>query len=318
MKLSILFHACARSLSVGALFVSFFSFSQGPDTLQFYFDTDQHDSFTLSNEDQTRLNNLYKESRILAILGHCDPRGSEEYNLNLSRKRMEHVRRYLKNKGFDVSKSSNEALGESMAKNSNLPLAKYRRVDVYYIEAVIEKETIYDMEHIEVEEPPTDVESTPEEDITVVSNIENRQTIDSTQPDPFKSPNLSKSAVEKFLEDDSAEELEIDLSILFHNVSTRPLEESKPELFRLLEIMQNNPSLNATFHGHVCCNPHQELSEGRARAIALFLLEYGIDRDRLDFLGHSNTQPKVWPEVTEEDQKQNRRVVVVFSKSDEL
>jgi outer membrane protein OmpA-like peptidoglycan-associated protein len=290
MKLSILF-----------FLVSFFSFSQGPDTLQFYFDTDQHDSFTLSSEDQKRLNNLYKESRILAILGHCDPRGSEEYNLNLSRKRMEHVRRYLKNEGFDVSKSSNEALGESMAEKSGLSLEKCRRVDVYFIEPAIEddKEKVLDIEPAELEDAP--IASTGSTSGTDTPGV----------------TNLSKSAVEEFLEDDSADDLEFDLSILFHNVSTRPLDESKPEMFRLLEIMQNNPSLNATFHGHVCCNPHQELSEGRARAIALFLLEYGIDRDRLDFLGHSNTQPKVWPEVTEEDQKQNRRVVVVFTKSDE-
>ncbi|MCR9172137.1 MAG: OmpA family protein [bacterium] len=300
MKLSILF-----------LLVSLYSFSQGPDTLQFYFDTDQHDSFTLSSEDETRLENLYKETRILAILGHCDPRGSEEYNLNLSRQRMEHVRRYLKNEGFDVSKSSNEALGESMAEKSGLSLEKCRRVDVYYIEAVIEKETIPDMEHIEVEEPPTDIEPVDLEDTPIVST---GSTSGTNKPGVT---NLSKSAVEKFLDDDSAEDLEFDLSILFHNVSTRPLEESKPELFRLLEIMQNNPTLNATFHGHVCCNPHPELAEGRARTVALFLREYGIAADRLDYTGHSNTQPKVWPEVTDEDRKLNRRVVVVFTKSDE-
>ncbi|MDB3906334.1 OmpA family protein [Crocinitomicaceae bacterium] len=290
MKLSILF-----------LFVSFISFAQGPDTLQFYFDTDEHDSFELSSNDNERLKSLYKETRILAILGHCDERGSKEYNLNLSRKRMEFVRRHLKNEGFDVSKSSNEALGESMAESSGLSLSKCRRVDVLFIEPAIEEEEVE-------EEVPISTSAT--------TNIEDRNTTNSEVPDTFANPALSESAIEKFVDDEETDELEFDLTLLFVNVSTRVLEESKPEMFQLLEIMQNNPTLNATFHGHVCCNPHQELSEGRARAVALFLLEHGIARERVDFLGHSNTQPKVWPEVTDDDRKQNRRVAVVFTKSD--
>ncbi len=285
MKLSILF-----------LFVSYFSFSQDPDTLQFHFETDEHDSFTISKEDNQRLKGLYKETRILGIQAHCDHRGSEAYNLNLSKQRMEFIRSHLIDSGFDVSNSKNEALGESQANSSGLSLDKCRRVDVLFIEPAIEEEEEEEVvEEIEIPTPQPPVEiSTP-------------------QPPT----GISKNAVEKFLEDDDAEELEFDLTILFVNVSTRVLEESKPEMFQLLEIMQNNPSLKATFHGHVCCQPHQELSEGRARAVAIFLREYGITADRLAYMGHSNNQPKVWPEVTDEDRKQNRRVAVVFTKTDE-
>lgn len=283
MKLSILF-----------LFVSFFSFSQGPDTLQFYFDTDEHELFTLSSDDQKRLNSLYPETRILAILGHCDQRGSAEYNLKLSQERVERVKKYLRDEGFDLTKSSNEALGESQAVSSGLSLEKCRRVDVLFIEPAIEEEE--PRHKLEVTPPPID----PMETTTPEPNI-----------------GLSKSAIQQFLEDDDAEELAFDLTILFVNVSTRVLDESKPQMFELLEIMQNNPSLHATFHGHVCCQPHPDLAEGRARAVAIFLREYGISADRLDFVGHSNNQPKVWPELTDEDRKQNRRVAVVFTKSDE-
>lgn len=279
MKLSILF-----------LFVTLVSYSQEADTLRFYFETDAHEAFTLSGADQQRLNSLYKESRILSIVGHCDPRGSEEYNLNLSRQRMEFVSRHLKDDGFDISKSSNEALGESQASRSGLSLEKCRRVDVLFLIPTTEQEI--------TEEVPTPVTPPPPP----------------VKTDPPVQTGLSKSAIEQFLEDETKENLEFNLTILFINVSTRVLEESKPEMFELLEIMQNNPSLNATFHGHVCCQPHQELSEGRAKTVVRFLLEYGIERERLDFIGHSNTQPKVWPETTDEDRKQNRRVAVVFTK----
>jgi len=293
MKLSVLFHFCARSLSVGAIFVSFFSFSQEPDTLQFYFDTDDHQSFSLSNADQKRLNSLYPETRILSIVGHCDKRGTEEYNIKLSQKRVDRVRKHLSEEGFDVSNSKNEALGESQALHSGLSLEKCRRVDVLFIEPAIKDETVEEI----IELPPV-----PEH-------------VPTKTPPP--SVGLSKTAIEQFLEDEDAEELAFDLTILFVNVSTRVLDESKPQMFELLEIMQNNPSLHATFHGHVCCQPHPDLAEGRARAVAIFLREYGISADRLDFVGHSNNQPKVWPEVTDEDRKQNRRVAVVFTKSDE-
>lgn len=283
MKLSILF-----------LFVSFFSFSQGPDTLQFYFDTDEYESFTLSYADKKRLNSLYKESRILTIEGHCDPRGSEAYNLNLSKQRVERVKTYLREEGFDVSKSSIEALGESQAERSGLSQEKCRRVDVLFMEPAIEVEEKIDA--VITTPPPID----PME-------------LESPKP----SVGLSKTAIQQFLEDDTAEELAFDLTILFVNVSTRVLDESKPQMFELLEIMQNNPSLHATFHGHVCCQPHPDLAEGRARAVAIFLREYGITADRLDFVGHSNNQPKVWPEVTDDDRKQNRRVAVVFTKAAE-
>lgn len=271
-------------MSVAAFFLPLCAFSQAPDTLQFYFDTDAHTSFVLRTEDKQRLKSLPEDISILAFLGHSDTRGSDDYNLNLSRKRVQHVRNHLAEIGFDVTKSSNEAMGESEAKNAGLSMADCRRVDMIYVRP--KAQTAPPVETVVIVEKPAEV-----------------------------SKGVSKTAVQEFLENKEAKALEFELTILFVNASVRALEESRPEMFRLLEIMQNNPTLNATFHGHVCCSPHQEISEGRARTVAVFLRENGIAADRLNFIGHSNTQPKVWPEVTDEDRKQNRRVTVVFTKS---
>lgn len=280
MKLSILF-----------LFIALSSFSQEADTLHFYFDVDAYSTFNMKAADKARLESIYKESRILKIEGHCDIRGSEEYNNQLSKRRIETVSARLQKLGFSLINTTENPLGESRAESSGLSMEKCRRVDVIYIPAVIKTEQVVTIEEVS-DEPLREI----------------------APPAPV---GLSKSAIEAFLEDDNADALQFDLTILFVNVSTRVLEESKPQLFELLEIMQNNPNLNATFHGHVCCQPHPDLAEGRARAVAIFLREYGISADRLNFVGHSNNQPKVWPEVTDEDRKQNRRVAVVFTKADE-
>ena len=59
---------------------------------------------------------------------------------------------------------------------------------------------------------------------------------------------------------------------------------------------------------------HYPLSLGRAKLITEFLMKQGVVAKRLTYQGHSNYQPKVWPETTDEERKQNRRVTVDFKK----
>lgn len=273
-------------LSFFFLLVSFLSFTQEPDTLHFYFNVDEHAEFEISADEQARLESLYNQTRILAIEAHCDFRGSADYNLKLAQRRLLRVEKFITDSGFSTDRSKNVAIGEAQAEKSGYSLKKCRRVDVLFIEPAIKTEE----EPVVIPPPPK-------------------------QEEPIQT-GISKVAIEDFVENEAEEILQFDLTILFVNVSTRVLEESKPQMFELLEIMQNNPSLIANFHGHVCCAPNFELAEGRARSVALFLREYGISADRLDFEGHSNAQPKIWPEVTDEDRKQNRRVSVVFTKSE--
>jgi outer membrane protein OmpA-like peptidoglycan-associated protein len=298
MKLSALFPNAVRILCVFILFVSSYSFSQEPDTLRFYFDVDEHSEFDLSADDHARLKSLFSQTRIVAIEAHCDFRGSVEYNLNLAQKRLNRVEKHLLDAGFSTSLSNNSALGEARAESSGLSLEKCRRVDILFIEPAIQNEGISENTEIESRSP-----------------VRPGYAPEPIYSEPVANEQLSKSAIEEFMENEEEDEMQFDLTILFVNVSTRVLEESEPQLEELLEIMQNNPTLNATFHGHVCCAPYPELAEGRARSVAVFLRENDIPADRLDFVGHSNTQPKVWPENTDDDRKQNRRVSVTFIKS---
>lgn len=298
MMFSALFSNARYALCVSVFFLSSYSFSQEPDTLHFYFDVDVHSEFDMLSADRARLKSLYNQTRIVAIEAHCDYRGSVDYNLELAQKRLNRVEKHLLNAGFSTDLSKNTALGEARAESSGFSLEKCRRVDVLFIEPAIQNEGISESAEIGSRSP-----------------VRPGYAPEPIYLEPVANEKLSKSAIEEFMENEEEDEMQFDLSILFVNVSTRVLEESEPQLEELLEIMQNNPTLNATFHGHVCCAPYPELAEGRARSVAVFLRENDIPANRLDFVGHSNTQPKVWPENTDEDRKQNRRVAVTFIKS---
>ena len=108
--------------------------------------------------------------------------------------------------------------------------------------------------------------------------------------------------------------LSIDLYIHFHPGTAVPLPESYPELHRLVAFMKENGTLEAFLHGHVCCDNNMDISERRANYVYFYLSKNGVKEARMDKVGHSNTQPKVFPERTEADRIANRRVTVVFTK----
>lgn len=94
------------------------------------------------------------------------------------------------------------------------------------------------------------------------------------------------------------------------------------ELYKLLKIMQDNPTLKIQIEGHICCFGNSvfdgydydsedfHLSENRAKAVYEFLVYKGIAKDRLSYKGFGKTHPLVDPEKTPEDEDKNRRVEI--------
>jgi len=94
------------------------------------------------------------------------------------------------------------------------------------------------------------------------------------------------------------------------------------ELYKLLKVMQDNPTLKIQIEGHICCFGNSvfdgydydsedfHLSENRARAVYEFLVYKGIAKDRLSYKGFGKTHPLVDPEKTPEDEDRNRRVEI--------
>ena len=83
-----------------------------PESIYFAFD-----DYTINGEAQTKLNALADHLKadtkaVVQIEGHCDERGSIEYNLALGDKRAQSVKNYLVQLGVDAARLTTISYGE--------------------------------------------------------------------------------------------------------------------------------------------------------------------------------------------------------------
>jgi outer membrane protein OmpA-like peptidoglycan-associated protein len=105
-------------------------------------------------------------------------------------------------------------------------------------------------------------------------------------------------------------------NINFRNNSAVIVPKSKPVLYDLLCVMEENPNLKIEIQGHICCQTEKDVfdvSSARARAIYMFLIRNKIDRKRLTYKGYGITRPiHPIPEKSEEEADENRRVEIMI------
>ena len=109
-------------------------------------------------------------------------------------------------------------------------------------------------------------------------------------------------------------------NINFYGGSHRLLPQSEPALADLLAALKKNPSVTISIVGHVCCTDGEDgwdidsqmpdLSWKRAQVIYHYLVDNGINKERLDYKGMAGSKHLVWPENTEDDRTMNRRVEI--------
>lgn len=102
-------------------------------------------------------------------------------------------------------------------------------------------------------------------------------------------------------------------NIYFETDSFSILPASEPELNRLADFLNNNPTLSVEIQGHTdntgSEEKNQELSEFRAKSVTNYLVEKGINRQRLRYKGYGQHQP-VAANETEQGRRLNRRTTV--------
>ena len=105
-------------------------------------------------------------------------------------------------------------------------------------------------------------------------------------------------------------------NIYFLNRSAKIVPESKPVLYELLCVLEENPNLKIQIQGHICCqlvSDFEDISTARARAIYVFLAQNKINRKRLSFKGFGVSKPiHPIPEKTEQEADENRRVEIMI------
>jgi len=100
------------------------------DTVEVYFGFDQAD---LSDGAQTALVSVVKEleanpALVVKLGGFTDPKGTKSYNYTLAQRRVEAVRRFLADKGVQLSRV--QAIGMGPLDDRGIPDEKKRRVTV--------------------------------------------------------------------------------------------------------------------------------------------------------------------------------------------
>jgi outer membrane protein OmpA-like peptidoglycan-associated protein len=102
-------------------------------------------------------------------------------------------------------------------------------------------------------------------------------------------------------------------NIYFETDSFTILPESETELMKLVGFLKTNPGLNVEIQGHTDNTgqpeSNQELSELRAKSVAGYLTEHGINRMRLSTAGYGEKQP-VATNDTPEGRRMNRRTTI--------
>lgn len=105
-------------------------------------------------------------------------------------------------------------------------------------------------------------------------------------------------------------------NVYFDFASAILLPESTPELQKLADLMLENPKTSVEILGHTDATgdteSNLELSKARARAVYQWLIDHGVDAERVSFKGLGESQP-VADNETEEGRSQNRRTEFILS-----
>ena len=216
---------------------------------------------------------------ITEIQSYCDNQGSNEYNVQLAKKRIAHVVSLLAKKEFQPL--STQANGEEKSGESTLPqdLRKWRKVDIH----IEPKKQMEEITALAIDSLPSDA------------------------PRPSAFDNLTVD----YLKSEEAEP--VVLNIEFFPGTDALYGDSYAELDKLFQFMRQNEDMKAFIRGHVCCGSDMYLSYSRAYVVYNFLMQRGISLKRIDLKGFDNTMPRVSPELTDEDRQRNRRVDVIFT-----
>ncbi|NQY08416.1 MAG: OmpA family protein [Flavobacteriales bacterium] len=121
-------------------------------------------------------------------------------------------------------------------------------------------------------------------------------------------------------------DLEIGDRIVLNDLYFKPgrhflVDESYPELVKLLEVLKYNKDIKIEIQGHVCClSPKEDafdldteefmLSHNRAKYVYEYLTEQGIDSSRLGFKGFGTSHRIILSETSESEKNLNRRVEI--------
>lgn len=280
------------------LFVFFNTLIYAQEQFSVYFESNK---YVLSAPEIKSLSNWVlenKNSKILAMNGYTDEDGSTQYNDTLSSKRVESIYKIIFGKVKIREDFKKISLGESH--NQSKIKSENRKVTIYFLK---EKDLYKEAEILGNQLKKQKVK----EKINFPDKVE------VTNFDGSKSEIPLDVAFMQSLNDAKPGE-KLKLNNLNFVLNTFAIvKESRPKLYELLTVMQQNPNLKISIQGHLCCivDDKKGLSTQRAKAVKQFLEINGIESSRMNFKGFGGTNPLfAIPEKSEEERAANRRVEI--------
>jgi outer membrane protein OmpA-like peptidoglycan-associated protein len=249
----------------------------------FYFDNNKSE---LNKVEQAKLVKWIAEnktSKILSITGSTDEVGSNGYNDTLSQKRVSFIFNQIKDKVKIREDFKSISLGEKGAKSK--VKAENRKAIIHYL---LEKDLAKENEILGITK---NVEDTISNQLDFVNVLQKSRVGDK----------IILENIEFYLGTD----------IIYKS--------SFSKLDRLFQVLSEMDKMKIEIQGHICCNPNLndklslKLSKNRAKRIVEYLIEKGINSERLNFNGFGGNFPIYpIPESNEEQQRKNRRVEILI------
>lgn len=221
------------------------------------------------------------------IIGYADYLGAETSNITLSQERANYVQKQLLGLGIKpeniTTVSGKGEISRDVEQRNGYP--NDRRVDII-IGGFKQKQPVAEKKRIFVNKTPM-----PVKHVDMIVKAEKNESI----------------ALE---------------NLLFLPGRHILREQSEETLFDLYIAMKNHPSLKINIEGHICCLKNTtgdgydydtndfHLSVNRAKAVYDYLIEHGIDEDRMHYEGFGISKPLKWPERSLADENMNRRVEI--------
>jgi outer membrane protein OmpA-like peptidoglycan-associated protein len=281
--------------------------AQPTDTLVLHFEFDRAD---LSSTAVSALMQIFKTNdssrsvQNISLSGYCDNTGSNTYNDALSVKRAIAVKDYLLNLGVSAAAISGiQGFGKQYPLNSNQTAAL----------RAINRRVLITFQY------------TPTHSLSPAHNIDSasvavKPAITTPSPAPVPKPRY-KSIYESIRDSSTVIGTRLRMNINFPGSRHYILNMSIPILEELLRAMNENPALQISIEGYVCCTSDDRdgldddthtytLSVERAKAVFEYLREHGIAATRMQIAGFGGSN-KIYPEeITPEQQAMNRRVEI--------
>lgn len=284
------------------------------------------DKYDVSDEDKTKLLNFISNHPIidnLTINGHCDHVGGYSYNDWLSMQRALATKKILlQNQPVDGFDLAIHAYGKrkllfptDWENRVVIVTAKWKQMPaVAEATPAVEEKPAKPVAEVQPEPQPKP-EPVKEEVVTVAEEVPSKT--------PKEIPNIKgdlSDNISNIIKQSKIGESLVLRDIYFEEGRHRFVKGSETTLDALVRVMKNNPTLEIELDGHMCCSDtlavdgldfdtnEFKLSVNRAKAVYDYLLNNGINANRMQYAGFGSRKRIVYPEKNDNDRNKNRRV----------